>query len=300
MSESAGNLEFDTSQSVLLPETGSLAIKAFEVMNEGLKLPVWFSEMPLDEALDLLEAKKVAAVLAGASNTTGDVIKAGIHKFNPRRDEAGEADIKGERKLVSSFFIFERDGDDPFVMADCAVNTSPEEHELLAIAEQTIKNAGRLGIDPHVAFLSYSTIGSGHGDPAKKTRAVVRRFKEIHPDIPTIGEVQWDAANYESIYEMKTKQKWPGKLPPNVFIAPDLNTGNSLYKALQDRRKGGGWTAAGPLLQGFENDSQLHDLSRGVTPEALAVICKYVAKLSGLIVPDEHISPSQSSPASGS
>jgi phosphate acetyltransferase len=280
----------EVSKPILLPETGSLAVRAFQVMNEGLQLPVIFEDMPLTEALEKLEAKEVGAVLAGAVNTTGEVIRAGIERFNPRRNEAGEVDKNGERKLVSSFFYFERGTDDPFVMADCAVNPTPEEHELMQIAEQTLENARCLGIDPHVAFLSYSTIGSGHGDASKKMRAVTRAFKAKYPQVPTIGEVQWDAATDEHIYQLKTKETWPGTLPPNVFIAPNLDTGNNLYKLLQDPHKGGGWTAIGPLLQGFEGGYQLHDLSRGVTPEALAVICKYVARLAGISGPEDSSS----------
>lgn len=273
-------------KSILLPELGSHAVQAFQIMNHDLRLPVVFEEMPLTAAIDQLAEEKVGAVLAGASHTTGEVIYEGIRKLNPRRNDSGEEDPNGERQRVSSFFLFERPGDEPFIIADCAVNESPQQLELLQIAEQTIANAKKLGIEPHVAFLSYSTTGSGHGDSSAKVRAVAKLFKENNPDIPTIGEVQFDAATDSRIYELKTGEKWPGDQPPNIFIAPNLDTGNTLYKALQSRRFGGGWTAVGPLLQGFENERQLHDLSRGVTPEALAVICKYVARLSGLVVPD--------------
>lgn len=274
-------------KSILLPELGSHAVQAFQIMNQDLRLPVVFEEMPLTAAIDQLAEDKVGAVLAGASHTTGEVIYEGIQRLNPRRNEAGEEDPKGVRQRVSSFFVFERPGDEPFVVADSAVNESPQQLELLQIAEQTVSNAAKLDIDPHVAFLSYSTTGSGHGDSSAKVRAVAELYKERNPNVPTIGEVQFDAATDSRIYELKTGNKWPGSQPPNIFIAPNLDTGNTLYKVLQSRRFGGGWTAIGPLLQGFENDKQLHDLSRGVTPEALAVICKYVAKLSGLVIPSD-------------
>jgi phosphotransacetylase len=286
--EAARTTEPNPRQSILLPETGSVAIQAFQVMNANLELPVLFEDMPLDDALEMLAKKEVGAVLAGAVHTTGDVINKGIQRFNPRRNEAGDEDPKGVRQRISSFFVFERQGDSPFVLADCAVNESPEQFQLLQIAEETVENARRLGIDPHVAFLSYSTTGSGHGDSSSKVRAVARMFREKHSDVPTIGEVQFDAATDESIYRLKTGEDWPGDAAPNIFIAPNLDTGNSIYKVLQSRRFGGGWTAIGPLLQGFEENRQLHDLSRGVTPEALAVICRYVAKLSKLPLPETH------------
>lgn len=276
-----GSLEQDHSKEILLPEAGSGAVQGFEAAY-GKDLPVWVNEMTLQAALDLLEKKEVAAVLAGAEYTTGEVIKAGIEKFNPRRNPDGEIDSLGERRLVSSFFLFERHGDDPFLLADCAVVAEPSEHELLQIADQTVENARRLGINPHVAFLSYSTLGSGRGHSASKIRAVVGDFRKKHKDIPTIGEVQFDAATDAEIYRKKTGQEFPGEEAPNIFIAPDLNSGNIAYKIIQNPRIGGGWTAVGPLLQGFEGGHNLHDLSRGVTPDALAVICKYIAKLSGI------------------
>lgn len=279
--------EIRRDQTVLLPELGSNAVKAFQVRNEELGLPVTFEEMSLVESLKLLEQGEVGAVLAGATHTTGEVIYEGIKKFNPRRNQMGDEDPKGDRKRVSSFFVFERQGNDPFIISDCAVNESPEQLELIQIADQTVVNARRLGIEPRVAFLSYSTMGSGHGDSSSKMRAVANLFKETHQDIPVIGEVQFDAATDERIYKLKTGQNWPEGKAPNILIVPNLDTGNSIYKVLQSRM-GGGWTAIGPLLQGFEGDRQLHDLSRGVTPEALEVICKYVAKLSGIALPNDQ------------
>ena len=272
---------------ILMPEAGQVAVRAFEVMNQELQLPVTFAEMDLRDALDLLAEDKVGAVLAGAKYTTGEVINEGIKKFNPRRNQNGEVDPKGERQRVSSFFVFERDGDEPFIIADCAVNEAPQQLELLEIASQTVDNAKRLGIEPRVAFLSYSTVGSGHGDSSAKVRAVAALFKKDNPDIPVIGEVQFDAATDEEIYHKKTGDKWPSGKAPNIFISPNLDTGNNIYKVLQSKKYGGGWTAVGPLLQGFENNRQLHDLSRGVKPEALSVICKYIVKLGGLVTPSQ-------------
>jgi phosphotransacetylase len=279
--------EVDPTKSILLPESGSNAIEAFQVMNKELHLPVWFNPMPINSALDLLEKREVAAVLAGAKLTTGEVIVEGINKFNPRRNDKGELDPMGVRKLVSSFFAFERHGDEPFIVADCAVVEDPTDFELLEIAESTVSNARKLGINPNVAFLSYSTLGSGHGRSAAKMRAVARAFKQKHPDIPSIGEIQFDAATDEEIFKSKTGlPSFPDNRPLNVFIAANLDAGNNIYKIFQSRKYGGGWTAVGPLLQGFEEDRQLHDLSRGVTPEALSIICRYIARLSGLKAPD--------------
>ncbi len=289
MREMSGAPGIDPAKAILMPETGSRAVQAFQVMNQDAGLPVVFEEMSLVEALDKLEANEVGAVLAGASHTTGEVIVEGIKRFNPRRNEDGLEDPKGRRQLVSSFFVFERGQDAPFVIADCAVNENPEILELVQIAEQTVENSRKLGIKPRVAFLSYSTLGSGHGRSSAKIRDAAGLFREKHPDVPTIGEVQFDAATDASIYAKKTDGRtFPGGEPPNIFIVPNLDTGNTIYKVLQSAHFGGGWTAIGPLLQGFEGGHQLHDLSRGVKPQALEVICRYVARLSGLPLPEQH------------
>lgn len=271
-----------TSQTILLPESGSEAVTALKELNRELKLPVKFDEMSLEAALQQLEDGAVAAVITGATLPSSEVIGAGIKKFNPRRNSQGEIDEEGIRKTVSSFFVFEKEGREPFVLADGAVNVDPSPTTLVEIASQTCASVTKLGIEPRVAFLSYSTLGSGKGQSPEKVVAATKLFTEEHPDIPTIGEVQFDAATDEHIYELKTGKKYPSGVRPNVFIVPNLDVGNILYKALQSKYFGGGWTAIGPLLQGFEQGRQLHDLSRGVTADALAKIVEYVARLSAV------------------
>jgi phosphotransacetylase len=270
---------------VLVPEAGqgNKAIDEVQAMvsNHEIELPVMFQEMELDAALDELDQGRAAAVIAGATRPSGEVIIAGARRFNPKRNEKGELDESGERQRVSSYFKMIKDGEEPLVLTDCAVVVNPTAADMVDIASLTCRNVARSGIEPVVAFLSFSTHGSGKGESAVKATEAARLFSEAHPDIPNIGDVQWDAARRESIYELKTGNKYPGGKQPNVIVMPNLETGNSMYKSLEID---GGWTAIGPLLQGFEHDRQLHDLSRGVTTKALIAIIRDVARTSGLQV----------------
>lgn len=265
---------------ILLPEVQNAAIAAFKELNKKLRLPAVFEEMTLDEALQALATGQVKAVVAGATLPSSEVIGAGIRKFNPRRNDQGELDESGKRQMVSSFFVFEKADKAPFIVADGAVNIDPDAEALAQIATMTCKNAIKLGIEPCVAFLSYSTLGSGKGPSPDKVAAATKIFQQTNPSVSTIGEVQFDAATDESIYRLKTGQGYPNGTRPNIFVVPNLDVGNTLYKALQSKEYGGGWTAVGPLLQGFEGGYQLHDLSRGVTADALAKIVEYVGRLS--------------------
>ena len=79
-------------------------------------------------------------------------------------------------------------------MADCAINIHPTEDELVEIAGETAECAKIFGIDPKVAFLSYSTLGSGKGEDVDKMRNAAAKAKEKYPELPIEGEIQFDAA----------------------------------------------------------------------------------------------------------
>lgn len=262
---------------ILLPEDHPV-VDAFKAI-DTTGLPVRHDVMSLDDAYGLLESGDVGVVIAGAAHSSAKVVGGAIKKFNPRRDEQGKESEQGKRQLVSSFMLMEKPGHESRIFADCAVRPAPDSEELAQIANYTLENALKLGVDPTVAFISYSTEGSGGDAPQPLlVRNATNIFKEQHPDIRTLGEIQWDAAVDENIYEAKTGKRYPGGKYPNIFIFSNLDTGNAMYKGQQEA----GWTAVGPLLQGFENGVQVHDLSRGVTPEALKRIVEVVAHLNGI------------------
>ena len=109
-------------------------------------------------------------------------------------------------------------------------------------------------------MLSYSTNGSGGKNPdLEKIHFVINKIRECHPDWLIDGEMQLDAAIDPAI----SAKKFPTSEVPgnaNILITPDLNSGNILYKSLE---RFGGFTIAGPMIQGFAKP--LADLSRGST-----------------------------------
>ena len=252
---------------ILLPEPDDPIIAEYVALlapkNTGLKIQA--KKVSLEESAELLNAVHVDAVVVGATYTSKEVFLTAIHK------------IGAANKDASSFFAMEKPGERTLYMADCAVNPDPDNVLLARIAEQTCANVKRLGEEPVVAFISYSTAGSAGGHSVEKVQAAVDEFKQKHPDIPAYGEIQWDAATNEQIFKKKNKgEGYKDNKKPNVFIFPNLDTGNTVYKALEWP---GGYTAIGPLIQGLDNDAQFHDLSRGVTSQALEKICDTVAKL---------------------
>ncbi len=155
---------------------------------------------------------------------------------------------------ASGAFIM-RKGRDVMLFADCAVNIHPTSDDIAYIAHDTLKTAKMLKIKPKVAFLSYSTNGSGIA--AEDMRTAYKIFKKLHPSVHACGEIQVDAAMSPKVRKIKWKDcEIVGKA--NVFIFPDLNSGNIGYKLVQ---RLGGYEAIGPIIQGLERP--VNDLSRG-------------------------------------
>jgi phosphate acetyltransferase len=160
--------------------------------------------------------------------------------------------------IVSSIF-FMCLPDRVAVFGDCAVNPDPTAEQLAEIAISSAESSQRFGIEPRIAMLSYSSGTSGEGTYVEKVRLATRLVKEKRPDLKIEGPIQYDAA----VDPVVGKQKLPnsevaGKA--NVFIFPDLNTGNNTYKAVQRET---GALAIGPMLQGL--NKPVNDLSRGCT-----------------------------------
>ena len=160
-------------------------------------------------------------------------------------------------------------------MADCAINIKPTEDELVEIAVETAKCAKIFGIAPKVAFLSYSTKGSGKGEDVDKMRNACEKAKALMPDIPVDGEMQFDAAVSPTVGQLK----FPGSPVAgyaNTFIFPDINAGNIGYKIAQ---RLGGFEAYGPILLGL--NAPINDLSRGCNAQevySMAIITAALAE----------------------
>ena len=191
------------------------------------------------------------ALLGGATYSTADTVRPALQLVK----------TKPQNKIVSSCFIMVRPsatGDNEVLaMGDCAINIKPNEDELVEIALETAKTAKTFGIDPKVAFRSYSTKGSGKGEDVDKVRNACAKAKQLAPELALDGEMQFDAAVSPHVGQLK----FPGSPVAghaNTFIFPDINAGNIGYKIAQ---RLGNFDAYGPILQGL--NAPINDLSRG-------------------------------------
>ena len=165
---------------------------------------------------------------------------------------------KANTSIVSSVFFMCLE-DRVLVYGDCAVNPEPNAQDLADIALSSAQTAKMFNIEPRVAMLSYSTGESGKGEAVDKVRKAVSLAKAAAPDLKIEGPMQYDAAVDVAV----AKTKLPNSEVAghaNVFIFPDLNTGNNTYKAVQ---RSSGAIAIGPILQGL--NKPVNDLSRGCT-----------------------------------
>ncbi|MCH7230252.1 phosphate acetyltransferase [Glycomyces sp. L485] len=187
-------------------------------------------------------------MVSGAVHTTSHTIRP---SFEIIKTKPGVA-------VVSSVF-FMCLADRVLVYGDCAVNPNPDAGQLADIALSSADTATEFGVEPRVAMLSYSTGTSGHGVAVEKVREATEIVRTRRPGLPVEGPIQYDAAADAGVAGTKMPDSQvAGKA--TVFIVPDLNTGNNLYKAVQ---RSAGAIAVGPVLQGLRKP--VNDLSRGAT-----------------------------------
>lgn len=211
---------------------------------------------PLFFAGSMLKAGHCHAMLAGVANTTARVVEACLMTVG----KAG-----GIETPSSSFLMLlpDRRGGRPLIFADCAVNVEPGVEQLADIALASADTARFiLGEAPRIAFLSFSTRGSGNHALARKMAEATSLAAARAPDLTIDGELQADTALVERVARIKLEPPGDVAGKANVLIFPDLNSGNIAYKLVQHL---GGARAIGPLLQGFAGP--VADLSRGASVE---------------------------------
>ena len=208
-------------------------------------------------AMAYLKSGKADACVCGAVYDTSDVLRAGIHVVG----------VAEGINLVSSYFLMIPPADhkivkDPLFFADCGVNPDPSASGLKDIAIATIGSFQKIfpGKDANVAMLSFSTKGSAKHPVLDKTIEATVALQEKYKDVKDVsvdGELQFDAALMPEVGKRKApKSEVAGRA--NIFVFPDLNSGNIGYK-LAERL--GGFQALGPLIQGLA--LPVSDLSRG-------------------------------------
>lgn len=221
-----------------------------EKANSIVKDPLYFSTM-------MVKCNDADGMVSGAIHTTGDLLRPGLQVIKT---------CKGV-SVVSSFFIMMIPnscyGEAGMVLfADCAVNPNPNYKELAEIAIATADTARNVcNIEPRVAMLSFSTMGSADHETVEKVRMATELAKNMRPDLLIDGELQLDSA----IVPKVAKQKAPNSSVAgraNVLIFPDLQSGNIGYKLVQRFANA---EAIGPICQGFAKP--INDLSRGCSVE---------------------------------
>lgn len=194
----------------------------------------------------MLEANEVDGLVSGAIHTTANTIRPPMQIIKTAPGNS----------IVSSIF-FMLLPDQVLVYGDCAVNPDPTAEQLAEIAIQSADSAKAFGIDPKVAMISYSTGTSGSGADVEKVKEATRIAQEKRPDLLIDGPLQYDAAVMEDVAKSKAPNS-PVAGKATVFVFPDLNTGNTTYKAVQ---RSADLVSIGPMLQGMRKP--VNDLSRG-------------------------------------
>lgn len=203
----------------------------------------------------LVKMGEADALLGGATYSTADTVRPALQIIK----------TKPGHTVVGSCFIMVRPSatgeNEVLAMGDCAINIKPNEDELAEIAVCTADCGKVFGIDPKVAFLSYSTLGSGKGEDVDKMRNAADKAKAMRPDLAIEGELQFDAAVSPRVARTKCPDN-PVAGQANTFIFPDINAGNIGYKIAQ---RLGNFDAYGPILLGL--NAPINDLSRGCNAE---------------------------------
>jgi phosphate acetyltransferase len=223
-------------------EKGLTKEEALKLLND----PLYFAPL-------MIKNGDADGELAGAINATGDVLRPAFQYIKT---------LPGVSVVSGAFLMFVNDPhfghDGILVFADCAVMPDPNEQQLAEIAVTTARTAKAIvGMDPRVAMLSFSTMGSAQHPLVDKVVNATRLAREIDPDLKIDGELQLDAALIPEVGKLKSpNSEVAGRA--NILVFPGLESANIGYKLVQRLAKA---EAVGPVLQGMA--APINDLSRG-------------------------------------
>lgn len=206
-------------------------------------------------------------MVSGAIHTTGDLLRPGLQIV---KTAPGISNVSGTFVMQVPNCQYGQDG--LLLFADCAVNPNPTAEELASIAIATAETAKKLcGMEPRVAMLSFSTMGSASHELVDKVRKATELAKAQRPDLAIDGELQLDAALVKEVADLKAPNS-PVAGKANVLVFPDLQAGNIGYKLVQRFAHA---DAVGPICQGFAKP--INDLSRGCSAEDIVNVVAITA-----------------------
>ncbi len=221
----------------------------------------------------MLKAGDVDGLVSGACHSTANTLRPGLQVIKT---------APGINTVSSSFVMVAPEGENKYnpdgvaVFGDCAINIEPDAQQIADIAISSAETARVIaGIEPRVAMLSFSTMGSGNDDKffksVPKMQEATALAKAQAPDLAIDGEFQFDAAVAPEVGKLKApNSKVAGNA--NVFIFPNINAGNIGYKIAQ---RFGGYMALGPICQGFAKP--INDLSRGCNSDDVKAVIAITA-----------------------
>ena len=236
-------------------EAYQVMVTAFVERRKGKNTPAEAEKILRDETYFgtmLVYMGQADGLVSGAVHSTGDTVRPALQIIKTQ---------PGVSRISSSFLMMRNDEQEKYIMGDAAINVDPNAQELAEIALQSAATAKLFGMEPRVAMLSFSTKGSAQAPMVTKVQEATKLAQEMDPELQLDGELQFDAAFVPSVGERKA----PGSTVAghaNVFIFPELQSGNIGYKIAQ---RLGGFEAIGPILQGMAKP--VSDLSRGASTE---------------------------------
>lgn len=235
----------DPTTSPLLPELSSLFHKlrahkgvTAEQAQEAAQNPHVFAAL-------LVKSGHADGTVGGAVATTADIVRTAIQVIGPAPGS----------KLVSSFFLMlfcaeHHAKKGAHIFADSGLVVDPNAEEMAQIAAASAASFEAMTGDvARVAMLSFSTHGSASHNAVSKVVTATELARNSNPSLLIDGELQFDAAFDPAVAEKKAGLS-PLKGEANVFIFPNLESGNIAYKIAQ---RVGGAVAIGPILQVWPN-----------------------------------------------
>lgn len=260
--------KFDIVNPVTFPDRAKLVKALYEKRKEkGLTMeqadelekdPYYFATL-------LVECGYADGMVAGAEASTATTVRPALQiiKAKNKKDPVSSCFlIYGKNKFLKN---------EAMVLSDCGVLEQPDSDTLAVIASQSVKSARQFGLEPRVAFLSYSSKGSAKSENVDKVRMAYEKFAKKEKDVVCDGELQFDTAMVPKVSEQKSPNS-PLKGNSNVLIFPDIEAGNICYKTMQYV---GGLNAVGPILQGLKKP--VNDLSRGCSVNDIVVVSAITA-----------------------